>query len=529
MVTSNLSRESTNLAELQSTPFRTSRKADKRNTDLMNKLGVRHRYVPARLAIARSLAISSQPEPLTEEEEEEAGKTIRGENLFGTGGELAAWIALIVEHGALSNPSRKEIQEQVKRHWHRGIERLWQEWLECKDDMDELMFLIRLAERAGVREEGGISRDGDGSVSDTDQIGSVMPVRARLGEIGTIDSSQLPAEWTINKSGHTPHFGVFGKAGKGKTRTAKHILRQVARQRVPILYVDPKGDLRADRTFAAEINATPIVLGRDPVPLDALARTTAEDGELIRVADGFVAAMKGAISEMGPKQEHTLRDVTKLALREAGVNRAVSLEDIAQAVDARYRKNNQRDVDVLNASLHKIKDYQLFRPELSPAEFFSRSWIILLHDVSDEAVRFVMLFLLDTLLRYLRSCPPAELDTKLDVRQLRLLLTIDEARRVMNVAPQSLLDGLVLECRSQGLSCFFLSQSPDHLDIASDDIVSQFETAATFEADVSSKAARRVLGPRATPGMVQELEIGTCLARIPGHDGPVIVRAWKSS
>jgi ABC-type sugar transport system ATPase subunit len=173
-----------------------------------------------------------------------------------------------------------------------------------------------------------------------------------------------------------------------------------------------------------------------------------------------------------------------------------------------------------------LKDYGLFRPQIAPAEFFSRSWVISVNEAQDEALRFAMLFLLDALLRHMRASSEAPVDGARQYRAVRTVLAIDEARRVMDVASPSLMEGLVLECRSKGLACMLISQSPDHLDRASDDIVKQFEVIASFEADVSAKAARRLFGARIMPSDLQALDRGNCLARLPGRDGGVIVKAW---
>ena len=93
---------------------------DGANDRLMAKLGLKFRYEPARLAIARSLELDDPPPPLQGEDSEEYGKTIPGRNLFGDE-ELALWIAMIIERANLVEPTSEAIQEQVRRHWHRGI------------------------------------------------------------------------------------------------------------------------------------------------------------------------------------------------------------------------------------------------------------------------------------------------------------------------------------------------------------------------------------------------------------------------
>ena len=510
----------TSLAELQSTNFKTTRHADERNNALREKLGLRTRYEPARLAIARSLSLQEPPLAAGTEDDDESGKVIKGENLFGTGGELATWVSLIVEHGQLVDATKKDIQEAVRRHWHRGIDLLWTEWSECQEDFDN--FISRLAERAGVREGRSEEGAGSGTVVASGSSGPV-PIGLRLGDVGVIEETGAVATWTLNLSGQSPHFGIFGGSGKGKTMLAKALLAQVAAHGVPILLIDPKGDLKDDKAFARSINATVVNVGQDAIPLDSLLPTGEGERAVIHVADGFVEAIAKAVPDLGPKQQDTLREVAKKVI---GAGGSVSFETIVQAVDARYKANKQR-TDALTATLHRLRDHRLFEPRLSPEEFFSQSWIISLNGVRDDAARFTMLFLLHTMWGLLRESSDTEVDRKRGVRKLRLMLVIDEAKRAVDVASPTMLEDIVLQGRSKGLSCFFLSQSPDHLDRASDDIVRQFEVVATFQTEISAKSTRRVLGPRATPDMVQDLKMGTCLARLPGHDDPVVVRVWQ--
>ena len=75
--------------------FRTDEDSDKLNQAFMGRLGVKARLVPARLAIARSLATQGQPPSLPEGVD--LGKSIKGDTLFGTGSDLSTWLALIVQ------------------------------------------------------------------------------------------------------------------------------------------------------------------------------------------------------------------------------------------------------------------------------------------------------------------------------------------------------------------------------------------------------------------------------------------------
>jgi DNA sulfur modification protein DndE len=136
------------LAELARTDFRTTKKADAINSRFQNLLGMPYRYGPARLAIGMSLAREEVPS-LTPESPEVFGKPIKGETLFGTGADLATWLALIVQHSTQEALTKKDLQAAVALHWARGIELMWGMWEGAGEDFDQ--FLAQVVKRAKAR------------------------------------------------------------------------------------------------------------------------------------------------------------------------------------------------------------------------------------------------------------------------------------------------------------------------------------------------------------------------------------------
>jgi hypothetical protein len=141
----------TSLRSLDSANFRTSKRADTVNDLLKAKLGLQHRYEPARLAIGLSLAMPEPAPSVPEEDADESGKTIFGRHLFGDD-DLPVWIALIVESSGLRDFSVEDVQEQVRRHWHRGVLLLQAAWDGCGGIYER--FILHLAELAKLPEEG---------------------------------------------------------------------------------------------------------------------------------------------------------------------------------------------------------------------------------------------------------------------------------------------------------------------------------------------------------------------------------------
>lgn len=132
------------LVDLVRTEFRTSRAADEMNSRLQGLLGLAHRYGPARLAIGRSLG--QQSRPILELNTLGFGKPIKGEHLFGQGGELSTWITLLVQHRGAADLTRRDLQAEVAAHWHRGLYLLWDDWRTSAADFDA--FVSRLVKQS---------------------------------------------------------------------------------------------------------------------------------------------------------------------------------------------------------------------------------------------------------------------------------------------------------------------------------------------------------------------------------------------
>lgn len=125
--------------------FRTAKPADELNSRFQRLLGLPHRYGPARLAIGRSLGMAGTPK--IETSFTGMGKPIKGENLFGSGTDLATWVSLVVEHSGEQDLDRQRLQYLVAAHWNRGVYTLWDDWKTSLNDFDQFVGrLVSLVE-----------------------------------------------------------------------------------------------------------------------------------------------------------------------------------------------------------------------------------------------------------------------------------------------------------------------------------------------------------------------------------------------
>jgi hypothetical protein len=434
--------------------------------------------------------------------------------------DVELWVALVIERSGRDDiETFDEVEELLIAHWHRGALLLQEE--RKRSDAEGFRrslggFMEELVQRATSFRSERSATPGTEPVSPS---GPIHPIPLRVG--ASSDPSQS-LSWTFNATGQTPHIGVFGNPGKGKTRLARDLMLQLKKAALPMFIFDPKGDLAGDSEFIAAIGARALSVGRSPIPLHALVIGDLPTNSATRVADDLAEALKRTSPGIGQKQREMARTTAEELLQS---RRAVGLSDIYAAVERRYEDEGLK-ADTLIATLRRFRDYNLFEPREVPAEFFGQTTILSFHEANNEVVRFSMVFVLDALLRWLRALPDEP--KAAGVQRFRLVLVIDEAKRIMEAAPKEMMEALILECRSKGLGTLLISQSPDHLDGLSDDLVRSLEVAVCFEADVEARSLQRMFN-RAKPETVRQLQKGQCLVRTPNSKTPKVIQAWVPS
>lgn len=499
--------------------FSTSYEADRDNNYLMGQLGMSSRYAPARLAIARSLSLNTTPDPIPATTQGE-GKTIHGQNLFGD--DLKLWMALVIEHAGHELVSIQEFKDLIRRHWHRGISALMQDWERSHKNYDT--FILRMAEQSGLK-----SGQEKGNTASFDPAGTHTPagmVKLLLGNaLGPLapKGERETLHWVINAPGTSPHIAIMGATGAGKTRAGNLLLMQIREQaRCPVILFDMgKGDLAANASLVQSLGAKVLSSPREPIPLDILRLERKDDTELQNVAVRFRESFERvSTSRLGGQQQDALREAILLALRTHTPTRLEHVRDaLAQVYAQRARK-----ADSVNATFNELTGWDLFKPELSPDEFFSRSWILDLHEATETAQRLIVFLVLDSLYRWQRLLPDSTIDPNTQHRSLRLVVGIDEARKVLGYRHDALA-GLVRESRSKGLSVLLMSQSPDDYRKETDNFLENMGLLLCFKTNASSNSLNAAFGQQTDLG---GLPLGVCVTRLQGRPGLTRIQVWES-
>ncbi|MGE3424881.1 MAG: DndE family protein [Dehalococcoidia bacterium] len=496
--------------------YRTTRVADAQCAELLRRLGYKVRYLAARLAIARSLSLSEPPELLGEEDEEEAAVAIRGQQLFGDGGDPAAWLAFISQRSGKTGITRKDFQALVAAHWRRGAQLLTRDWEEANGSL--AAFVTRLADLASLT-AGEPGRQGlEPRTTDIPVVTAevVLPVGPTAEDAETGGVVNFP----LNAQGGSPHMAIMGGTNSGKTYTAVTMLKKLRTfGPVPILAFDFKGDL--SEKLAPSVGATIVSPPRVPVPLNVLSVQVADELGL-REAAGRIRESIGRVksTKLSGVQSDALREAVLIALRRA-TQGSPALADVARALSAEYQRRGRRP-DELTATLNELTQFTLFTGEMQPAEFFSRSWIIRLpQDGTAEVRRLVINLTLDALDRWLNSLNDAPIVE--GRRAVRHVCMLDEAHVILATRLPAL-NNLIRMSRSKGGVIMLVSQSPDDFEGEEEGFLDNMGLTLAFNTQAKPGPTRAIFGQGAT---LVDLQVGEALCRIRTEARTRRIFAWR--
>ena len=503
------------VSDLSKTNFRTTKVANGICHDLTRKFGWVHRYVAARLAIARSLSLSTPPPLLREEESDDMAIPMRGQQLFGEGSDLTAWLALITQRTGESNISRRDFQAIVSAHWKRGAELLKKDW---ENAGDEAGFVSSLADMADFA---GDSVNGESPTGPPVTV--VGEVHLPVGEVARDNRTGENVEFALNARGGSPHMAIMGGVGSGKTRTAIHLLKDLHRfGSIPLLAFDFKGDLAEGlaTVYGAEVLSPP----NNPIPLDVLHVVSSENNA-IKMAAGHIRDSIASVksSKISGVQSEALREAITATLHSRSKGTSITLENVARTLEIVY-KERQRKPDELTATLNELTQFKLFAPTTSPAEFFTKSWIVQLpQDSSEELRRLIINLTLNALDRWLNSQPDASTDDN-GFRTLRQITLLDEAHVVLRTRLPALAN-LLRMSRSKGGVIMLASQSPDDFEGAEDDYLDNMGLTLAFNTQAKPGPTKRIFGDTQP---LTSLDVGEALCRIRAEARTRKVVSWES-
>jgi hypothetical protein len=483
---------------------------------LRKRFGLGNRYDSARLLIGRSLA---EPQPVTPlgPDAKLSNKAIAGEFLFGE--HIDLWLAALVLDGGLAVGAKlDDFRALVEAHWARGFRLLRDELERCDDDEVRLISLLAdlLPESPERGPDTGLKPSAAGEI------------RVKVGSVSLTYPGEKPVELLVNGQGTSPHIAFMGAVGKGKTTTAVQVAGQIISQaQIPFLFIDPKGD-EIFRQALGPLGGTLIEVGQEPIPLDFLPSTggghIGVQNAAMRLRDTIVRCCKNP----GDLQQDLLRTAIENVIQN---NAGRDLETIKEEYERQLRQAGKAS-DSIVSRLNELTGLSCFRPDLKPAEFFRKSWVISLKALqSDELKRLVVLLLLDATASYVLAQEDSPVVS--GFRALRHILVVDEARKILMERKYQSLSDLVRLSRSKGEVVVLLSQDPSDFEGQVDDFTTQLGSVVAFACAQTQRGLRALRGVYGRALQANEfadtwLPQGVAFCKLPGRE-PERIRCWQSA
>ena len=395
------------ISEFFLTKFSIGRSGASLTKDFRGRLGLATNYEVARLAIGLSMTQGTYPP----KNASGSGLTIWSGTLFDHD-DYSLWIGLLITNYVQFHPERagsismELFQEIVQTHWDNGLTIMQDVWEKSGEDSNKFWDIL-LHSYADIPDEVAPVIDSAPDSSPSFAAGAVRLVLGKVLRKNDETGDEFVHE--VNGAGYAPHIAIMGQAGSGKTRVMTHILQQMKKQaQCPAILVDlGKGDLGCNNALIQSLGATVLSVPEQPIPLDMFHVADMSDTNLTTAAmENFRDAFAQVAGKLGPKQSDNIAEALLPLFR---TQQRITFQKIKETVDTFYADNGLSKDSVVS-TVNSLTLRELFRPELSPDEFFRKSWVITFANARTEVKTFAVCLLLSALDFYLKRQPEAALD-----------------------------------------------------------------------------------------------------------------------
>ncbi len=316
-------------------------------------------------------------------------------------------------------------------------------------------------------------------------------------EVGSlIDDNTKKIELELNNTElyNNCHMAVAGNSGTGKTQFALELLSQItegSNGKVNFIYLDFKGlkndDLKYYEPFFKRTKSKFIDAPQTPFPLNPLTFIdNINDKNKLMGISKFVDIIAKYTPSMGKKQEQKLKDATKEVFLDQTSGNYPTIGDIKEKLVESY----EGKVDTLIEVMNSLSEYEIFESK-PKGSFLNQNYYLSLSGDLPNEVRFTSTFLI---INYIYNTfmnmenTPVESGSK----GLRYVLLIDEAHVIFKEKKsQDLLEKILREIRSKGVSVILLSQGIEEFNQPSFDFSSMCDIA--FLLDIKNKGNLKMI------------------------------------
>lgn len=464
-------------------------------TALTSRLSLAKENVIPRIAFAYSIAQKGKLN--IDDIKDSKGKSYKDDTLFGRYKDY--YVALACQHYQL-HKSDPNIGKYIKMHIDDGLEKINLIFNE-NPHFTAFDFLSTEVERGiGGLESADMSFEPIIYSEDTkhlkvkDKVAYENLIEIEVGKI--LEGESIKFRVNDVNIHNNQHIAVAGASGTGKTQFALEFLRQMNKEtngQVSFVYLDFKGlkgdDLERSQPFFDKTNTTFIDCPQKPFPLNPLSFIDKDNETNLKMGVGKFVDIISSFANIGKNKEQALREATLSAFESH--KKDGKYPSMKEILDFTTEIEGDKPSTLRNI-LFSLSDYTIFESEVDPLNtFLDRNHYFSLSGDLPSEIRFTATFLIVNYI-YNTFMNMANTNVENGVVGMRYVFLIDEAHNVFNnKKAQGLLDKILREIRSKGVSVFLLSQGIEEFNQPDIDFSSNCETA--FLLDIKDKSNVRLM------------------------------------
>ena len=454
------------------------------------------------------------------------GKEYKDDILFGKYRDY--YISIICQQYNLYKTD-PNIGKYIKMHIDNGLE-LINKIFDNNKNYTGLDFLIENIEKGiGGMEE--VSYNPDHVKNNNQTVAKTHFSELIKLVVGKDLNDDSPINFNLNdlKAHNNAHLAIAGNSGTGKTYFANSFLKQIVSKTkgaVNFIYLDFKGlkkeDEKALKPFFDKTGALYIDAPHTTFPLNPLSFIdNINDKNKIMGINKFVDIIS-QYANLGKVQQQTLKDATRSAFDSKKGGAYPSLKDIyAEVLTLEGTK-----VSSLSQVLQSLSEMELFENKVDPKKNFLNSniYLSLSGDLPSE-IRFTAVFLIiNYIYNTFMNMPNAPIEN--DIQSMRYVLLIDEAHVIFKQRKsQELLERILREIRSKGVSVVLLSQGIEEFNQPSFDFSTMCETAILF--DIKDKSNLKMMSKFMGLGEKDAQKLKTSMEKIQKYQAVSNLKEYK--
>jgi DNA sulfur modification protein DndE len=484
--------------------------------ELTRRLNLGTENVVSRIAFSYSISKNIKLD-LEKDLYDSKGKEYKDDILFGKYREY--YIALISQHYGLYKTD-KDIGKYIKMHIDHGLI-LMNKLFEDNINYSGLDFLLEHIE-TGIEklEESQVSNDAiifdehtrKNRIVNKDYFAE--SIKIIVGK--SFEDEEIYFHLNDTSIHNNAHIAVAGNSGTGKTYFANSLLKQVSKEskgQVNFIFLDFKGiteeDEKKNSEFFNSTNCELIKAPHKPFPVNPLSFIdNINEKNKIMGINKFVDIIT-SYSNIGKNQQQTLKDATRDVFNSKKGNDYPSFKEIYEKV-LEYEGDK---ASTLREILESLSELDLFETKADDKNnFLNSNYYLSLSGDLPKNVRFTSVFLIiNYIYNTFMNMDNAPIEG--NYQGMRYVLLIDEAHTIFKEKKsQDLLEKILREIRSKGVSVVLLSQGIEEFNQPSFDFSSMCETAFLF--DIKDKTNLKMMQKFLGIGDKEALKLKSSMEKI---------------